>query len=366
MQNKEIIDKCKEASNLLDSYNIAGSLDLLDRIVKDRHDYKAADELNRLRETFKYMAEYMVSGFEDNSRENVYNEIIESLRSLLDRITRDVIAIDSSDAYSETLRYLNLTNVNIEDLFSKYSSALSELQLAEAADNDTQELTKRIEGLHETIFSTIWVSLGDKRLSERVSSSVISQKYGEVLAAHMISALTLSLLGYFDRYKLLALLKIYQAGVSEKISARALVGIILTLNRHPERSVNIKDVALPLEAMQDSLIDYRRVREVIMALIRTRDTDRISTKMKEEVIPEIMKLQPDILKKMREASPENLDGGGMEYNPEWEEMLNKSGLTEKMRELSDMQSDGADLMMVAFSNLKQFSFFNSVANWFLQ
>ncbi|MDE5808407.1 MAG: tetratricopeptide repeat protein, partial [Muribaculaceae bacterium] len=160
-------------------------------------------------------------------------------------------------------------------------------------------------------------------------------------------------------------LKIYQAGVSDKLSARTLVGIILTLNRHPERSKAITEVALRLSAMQDSLIDYRRVREVIMALIRTRDTDRISTKMKEEVIPEIMKLQPDILKKMREASPDAMEGNALEYNPEWEEMLNKSGLSEKMRELSDMQSDGADLMMVAFSNLKQFSFFNVVSNWFL-
>ncbi|MDE5869875.1 MAG: tetratricopeptide repeat protein, partial [Muribaculaceae bacterium] len=102
-----------------------------------------------------------------------------------------------------------------------------------------------------------------------------------------------------------------------------------------------------------------------MALIRTRDTERVATKMKEEVLPEIMKLRPDIIKQMREASPESFESNMMENNPEWEEIMEKSGLSKKMQELSDLQSDGADLMMVAFSNLKQFPFFNIASNWFL-
>lgn len=365
MQNKEIIEKCKEASRLLDSYNLPAAFALLDGLAKKRQDFKITDELKRLRDTYRYMAEYMISGAADESRNNVYSDIIEKLRSIIDQINRDTVAIDSSDSYSETFRYQKLAGTSLETLLNRYSSVLSELQLAQAAGNDTTEISKRLEDLHSSVFNTIWVSLNDKASVAMATDAVLSSKYGEWLPAHIISALTLSLNRSYDRQKLLALLKIYQSEVSDRLSARALVGIILSLALHPERSRDDKEITTRLSFMADSLMDYSRIREVIMALIRTRDTDRISTKMKEEVLPEIMKLQPDILKKLREASPDNAEGAPLEINPEWEEMLEKSGLTEKMRELSDMQSDGADLMMVAFSNLKQFPFFNSVSNWFL-
>ena len=50
----------------------------------------------------------------------------------------------------------------------------------------------------------------------------------------------------------------------------------------------------------------------------------------------------------------DFESGMLENNPEWEEMLEKNGLADKMRELTEMQSEGADLMMVTFSNLKGF------------
>ena len=365
MQNKEIINKCKEVGSLLDSYNISSSFSILEKIAKDKNNFSLSDRLSRVKSTYRYMAEYMLNGNADDSRESVYADIIEQLRSISDSIIRDEISIDSSDAYSETFRMDKLLNQNIDSLISDYGSAHSEFTLASAAGNDTSEISRRLEDLHSAIFNKIWVSLNDKHTIQSALDAVLSMNYGERLGAHIISALTLSLLGFFDRYKLSALISIYQSGISEKISARSLVGIVFALNAHPVRVRSNKELLAKLSMMQDSIIDYRRVREVIMTIIRTRDTDRISTKMQNEVLPELMKLRPDILKQIREASPDMTETGMIESNPEWEELLDKSGLTEKMRELSDMQSEGADLMMVAFSSLKQFPFFYKSANWFL-
>lgn len=365
MQKKDILNKCREVENLLAAHDIATSFDILQDIAQDLQDYHLVDELNRLRETYKYMASYMVDGMADASRENVYEDILESLRGITDLIQRNLKARDSSDYYSEVLRYSNLANQDLEDLLSRYTSCYTEFSLAAAAGNDTTDVSRRLEELHTAIFNKVWVSLHDKKTIALAVKAVLSNGFGEMLPSHIISAFTLSLLGYYDNYKLSALLDIYEAEISEKISARALVGIILTLNRHPLRSLATNTIRTRLHLLEDSIIAYRRIREIVMSIIRTRDTDRISTKMQEEVIPEIMKIRPDILKKMKDVSPDSLEAGIMEANPEWEEMLNKSGLTEKMRELSDMQTDGADLMMVAFSNLKQFPFFNIASNWFL-
>ena len=365
MQKKEIIHSCKEIRKLLDSNNIGRAVVLLFNLARESQNYKLIDEINNLKDTFKYMAKYMLEGVDDSSRIKTYNEIIEKLNSICDQIERNAISVDSSDYYSEIFRNMSISKISLEELLSQYSSAFSEYTLALSAGNDVTEISKRIEDLHTDIFNRIWVSLGDKKSISAATEAVLSQKYGEILSFHIISALTLSLLTYFDCYKLSALIDIYDEEISEKISARSLVGIILALYKYPRRSVALSSVKHRLELMSDSLIAYRRIREVVMALIRTRDTDRVAHKMKEEVLPEIMKLRPDIIKRMREAPPESFENNMLENNPEWEELLEKSGLSKKMQELSELQSDGADLMMVAFSNLKQFPFFNFAANWFI-
>ena len=70
------------------------------------------------------------------------------------------------------------------------------------------------------------------------------------------------------------------------------------------------------------------------------------------------------MKKLKNVSEES-DIEMLDINPEWEELLNKNGLGDKLKELTEMQMEGGDVMMVAFSNLKTFPFFNTVGNWFL-
>ncbi len=41
------------------------------------------------------------------------------------------------------------------------------------------------------------------------------------------------------------------------------------------------------------------------------------------------------------------------------------GLYNKLEELNKLQSEGADVFIAAFSQLKNFSFFNTIVNWFL-
>lgn len=365
MQKKEIIAKCKEVESLLSAYNIISSFNILSSLIEERKDYLLQDELNRLRQTYRYMTEFLINGGMDPDRETVYADLIEDVRSICDRLVRDVESVDSPDSYSEALRYHRLSGKNINDLIDHFSAVSSEFSLAEAAGHGLSEISKRLEEIQSEIFNTIWVSLYDKNLIRSVVETIKSGKFGEDFSCHIISALTLSLFSFYDRNKLEALLDIYEAEISESIAARSLIGIVLTLAKYPERVNKSKRLLTRLSLLEDSLMTYRRLREIVMTMIRTRDTDRVANKMKEEVLPELMKLRPDIMKKMREGMEESIESGFSENNPEWEEMLEKSGLTEKMRELSDMQSEGADLMMVAFSNLKQFPFFHSVSNWFL-
>ena len=53
--------------------------------------------------------------------------------------------------------------------------------------------------------------------------------------------------------------------------------------------------------------------------------------MNEELLPEMMKLGPSLYKKIRQEDLMN-DINALEENPEWQEMLDKSGITDKLKE----------------------------------
>ncbi len=104
---------------------------------------------------------------------------------------------------------------------------------------------------------------------------------------------------------------------------------------------------------------------VFVRLLKATDTERITGKMEREVIPGMMKIKPELDRKIKELKDLSDLEGAMEENPEWEEVFERSGLAEKLRELNELQSDGGDVMMVTFSRLKNFPFFSDPANWFL-
>lgn len=148
------------------------------------------------------------------------------------------------------------------------------------------------------------------------------------------------------------------------ISARALTTLILTLSHWPTEVADDSRVMEALETLPDIEGMPKKIRDVVKTTVRTRDTDRVSRKMQRDVIPGLMQFGPDIIQRLKKTS-EEASFADLEANPEWEELLRNSGLEEKLRELTEMQSDGADVMMVAFSNLKSFPFFRQVRNWFL-
>lgn len=51
-------------------------------------------------------------------------------------------------------------------------------------------------------------------------------------------------------------------------------------------------------------------------------------------------------------------------NPDWEQAFEQSGLGDKIREMNDLQLEGADVYMSTFAQLKGYPFFREPHNWF--
>lgn len=351
-------------SNLIDSGKLSKAFGKLRNMPSFKSDPRLSDKLNHLEETYKYMIQYLVDGYADEGREKLLSDIIVQLQRLNDIALRNSILPDSEDIYSSTLRFERMRKTNLRSLIDDYFSAYSKSQLVSEIGGDN-DLEKETENALSALFAYVWTMFGapDEEYKE-ITRLVQSPDTSFSFKAQMVSALLLGNLRYFDKSAFVSLLDIYDSEPSPKLAARALVAIFLIVATHGSRIMADNYLNSRLSLWEDSIMIYPRLREVLMNMLKARDTERINRKMQNELLPEIMKLRPEIINKLKNAS-EEMDMESLEENPEWEELLNKNGVADKLKELTELQLDGADVMMMAFSNLKAFPFFNSVSNWFL-
>ena len=83
--------------------------------------------------------------------------------------------------------------------------------------------------------------------------------------------------------------------------------------------------------------------------------------MREEIIPEMMR-NVNIMRNMKFGFEENPEENDL--NPDWEKAFESSGLGDKIREMNELQLEGADVYMSTFAQLKTYPFFKEPYNWF--
>lgn len=362
-----IIKLCDDVNKALDSYNVSAAIRRLQEASRAAGCHAISDKITSISETYRYMTHYMLQGVPDETRMDVYSSILSELRRLGTKIRREVMTADSNSPYFESLRLLRMRPQKFDEVFDRYCSLHDKITLSEFTDSSNPDILKDKVAMEEcasNLFSNAWTSLDDKNMAKKIVELASDSEFQDSIAILLVNAFNLSLIDYYDGSKVTALIDIYEGDTTDALKARALAGIIFALMIHPEEVSADKSVKLRLEMWQDSLLEFSRLKHFTREMIRTRDTERISKKMMDEVIPEIMKLKPEITEQMRKISDDS-ESRSFEDNPEWEEILEKSGLGKKMRELADLQSEGADMLMPAFSGLKQFPFFNSVSNWFM-
>jgi len=109
--------------------------------------------------------------------------------------------------------------------------------------------------------------------------------------------------------------------------------------------------------------DFKRIlTTIILRFILSRETEKVTHKLQEEIIPEMMKLAPKTTGIIF-TDPSELSGDDM--NPEWKELMGDSKIAKMIEEYSNLHEEGVDVMHSTFIHLKHFPFFKSVSNWFL-
>jgi len=168
---------------------------------------------------------------------------------------------------------------------------------------------------------------------------------------------------FFDENKIILLFNAYE-GLDEEISQRALIGLLIGIYFYDQRMPFFPGITGRLQILIENPRFKSNFEKSILQFIRSKETEKIQRKLQDEILPEMIKLSPNLRNKL---SIESLLGEGLseDKNPEWQEILKDAPeLMVKMEELTEMQLEGADVFLSSFSMLKNFPFFSELANWF--
>lgn len=362
----------KSIQSLLSEKRLAEAFAELRQTAQTLQNWQLNNRLDELEESYKYMIRYVADGCNDPQREEIHNGITAKLMELADITEQELTVQNSPKLYYETLRMERKYPRSLEALLEAYRECADKVSLFYElpADNrdESQEgsLLLEKEKAANAVFKHIWVTFPvtaneagtlDKLFADSDATAEIKEL---AMAATM-----LSLLEHYSEHLLLSLLDLYAANAfnDASLSMKALCCALIAMHCHRETIQHSSAISLRIANIADSERGRRDIMTVFLQFIRSRSTERISQKVRDELVPKLMKLSPEMRRKMRDGFSDDIEE--MAKNPDWQEMLNESGITDKMQELSRMQAEGSDVFLSSFARLKSFPFFNDVANWFV-
>jgi tetratricopeptide (TPR) repeat protein len=328
------------------------------------------DRLDELKQNYTYLLHYFVDGVEDPQRKTVYNKLISKCFSLNSDLREELLLRNSSNYEFTQKRYFPHTrhHQSANELSRALHYFHSQTALLSEPENSHKIEFKRLRSNYEfnltELFRVVWLTSKFSVLEKQLVTQLTDENYlGWVEKSVCISALTLNLWRTFDESKLILLLDACLSA-DNMVRQRALVGLCFVLIKYNAFISYFPAIRNRLVLLSDDNHIVENFQNIFIQIIGTDETDKISKKMQEEILPEMIKISP-LMKDKMDADSVIGSEEWEEANPDWQAMLDESGVTDKLKELNEMQKEGADVYMSTFSLLKSFPFFSEFANWFL-
>ncbi len=363
MHKTSITATSQKIYNLLFRKRAKEALDQLALMVKETHNSDLIDAHYNSEMTYKSLLRYTVEGFTDPERQQVYNRLLADIYRLTDRVTDFLQTRDGTGWLFETRRRLNaLAESGLAGVFEDYLKESDHFAVASTVDADTG-IPPVLDNLVRQLFEVMATQPRLTQHREPIRNILFGDDYLWPWQSLMTSALTINLLTSFQEANLQLLFDLCRHPHLQ-IKQRAFTGLLLVLFKYDQRLPLLPSVTTRIKELND-LFSSQMIQTILIQIIRTRETEKLTKRMNEEIIPEVARMQPNLRKKL---DLDNILGEKFmeDKNPDWSNLFSDSPeLMDKLEELSKLQMEGADLFLSTFKMLKHFPFFNEIHHWFL-
>ncbi len=370
MNSSQIHTTFKLALNFLASGKLKYTFDKTKLLIDELQWGEFTDRYVELQQNYRLLLQYYLNGTQDPERKSVYNRIIARLFVLISDLREELLFRNSTNfEYTQKRYFPHKQRFNsLVGLYDSLQYYHRQTAIYKDADNisemEVNHIRLNYENLLPEVFSIFWLTTHFKTDEKALFQQIMDNNYpGFVEKSLTVSALTLNLWRMFDEQKLMLLFDCSQ-DKNQQIKQRALTGLCFVLAKYNRFLPYFPAVRNRLVLIADDNHYLENFRNIIIQIITTLETEKISKKLQEEILPEILKISPMIKDRM-DAEYLLKSDEWEEGNPEWQDLLEESGISDKLKELTDLQMQGADVYMSTFSMLKSFPFFNELSNWFL-
>lgn len=365
MNEQAIQEQYQHIVTLLKQQRLKEAQSQLEAFLWNSGDWTLRNRLEQAQTSYQYMLQYMRQGIDDPERQKLYRQILTETWEVADQARLSLL-----DGVS-THYYHSLRN-NRERLPKEYNIAALQKVLESFPDDlavcqlmpDNQGMDavlQRHEQTAQVLFLSTWSNSDWSAEDEQQAKGLLESEMLPVNDLCLFtSAVMLSLMECFDTRKFSWLLDAV-THANTQVNQRALVGIAFALLFHPTRLSLYPELTARLSLLNEDSSFGKQLNRIYIELLRSQETEKIDKKMREEIIPEMMR-NVNIMRNMKFGFEENPEENVL--NPDWEKAFESSGLGDKIREMNELQLEGADVYMSTFAQLKTYPFFKEPYNWF--
>ena len=328
-----------------------------------------ADRLYALQADFQLMSDYWKRGFKDPQLPQLYDNLLRRLY---------VLYADAAMSY-QIKHSAYLSSIHARLCLSSHDWTLQALKealeefvtasamLALEPEHTQAEKKKALHRQHQQLiadwFGRLWLSAvwnegQASAMEEILLSPTIDTNDQQVL----ISAVMLATLNHFDIAKFKVLLSVYRQATETSVRQRALVGWVLALHDDifpvlfgDERKM--LDEVLADKAVCQELVQLQH--QIVLCINAEKDNQTIQ----QEIMPDLLKNNGFRVTRngIEEVEDNSLDDI---LHPDEEERRMEQ-VEESFLKMQEMQKQGSDIYFGGFSQMKRFSFFQEISNWFM-
>lgn len=326
------------------------------------------DKLSAIKVDYELMADYWKRGANDPEREQVYAQLLRRLYVLamntrahhLYRYNDYWMSCYQRPRKNRTEWGLTGIREELENYVSE--TVMLELEPAHIRADKSLQLNQRHQALMSNLFEYVLTSRQWKySLSEQFVDILLSPTIDTVDQQLLVSAITLATLNAFDVNKALTLINVYKQSTDVFVRQRALVGWAFVVGAkksyfYPELKQAIAEICAD-DAM------CKELTELQMQLFFCKSTESDQKLIHDEIMPDIMngshmKMTPKGLEEMDEDTLEDI------LHPDAAE-LDMEKMERSVMRMTNMQKEGSDIYFAGFAQMKRFSFFYDLSNWFV-
>ena len=372
MTFKDIVKNHKKAAWYVARREVGFALDILYDMAKEADSDYYHIQLDKHKETYTNILNHAFNQVNDPQRGEIYQHLLMSVLEVGDQLREHLLVRSGSSSIYKTKWKLE------QEISSEkwdYQEMLERLTVDQTLDDllrdtdiqaDEQQVSEEDRSeLHSKLFRVIWLTdkygEAEYNLLESINNS---EKLPWFEKSLFVSALTLSVLRCFDSRKIELLFRFYEKR-EEQVWHRALVGLLFAFYKYDDRIDLYPGLMDKLDSYRGNEELERNIEAIIIQTLKSKETEEITKKWEQEILPEILKMRPKIEKKL---DLENIVSEKFfeDKNPNWEKVFEDSpDLLDKIQEFSKLQMEGSDVFMSAFGRLKHFSFFKRISNWFI-